>query len=221
MTTTTPRVTGLALALLGATAIWAYAQPASEEYLTWSKAQATKVGAAMRRTDNVGNRMSFRGLRTERAINYKMRATWLTPDVIRATARLIQLNERWSPERTHALVAEAESAGDAIFLIEIDPDEGSGIIPSDWTAVLQPKGLPRGEAGAIPGTVSPQLRDARELSGVFRRDYAYDVFWVVFPLRSNAGAPLFGSAVREVELVVNIQGREGIVSWPMPAYVAR
>jgi len=163
-------ITRDAFVLLGAVALWANAQPTSDAYMNWSKAQATSVGAAMRRTDNVGNRMSFRGLRTERAISYKMRATWLTPEVIRATARLIQLNERLSPERMRAVVAEAEAAGDAIFLIELDPDEGSGVIPNEWTAVLQPKGLPRGEPGAIPGAVVPKLRDVRGLSGVFRRD---------------------------------------------------
>ncbi len=208
-----------AFVLVAAMAVLANAQDTLDAFLNWSRDQATTIGSAMRRVDNVGNRMSFRGLKTDRAISYKMRATWLTPEVIRATARLVQLNERMSPARARALVSEAEVAGDAIFLIELDPNEGSGVIPNDWTAVLQPKGLPRGDSGAATGTVVPKPRDVRALSGVFKRDYSYDIFWVVFPLHSDAGAPLFAPAVREAELVVTIQGREGIVSWPIPDYV--
>jgi hypothetical protein len=195
------------------------AQIPTETFLTWSRNDATKIGAAMRRRDSVGNRFTVRGLRTERAISYDMRATWLTPDVMRATARLLQLNERLTPERAVALVKEAEAAGDAVFLVELDPNEGSGVIPNEWTALLQPKGLPRGETGGATGRIVPALRDVRALAGVFRRDYTFDVFWVVFPLQSDAGRPLFDAATTDAELVVNIQGQEAVVSWPMPEYV--
>jgi hypothetical protein len=186
------------------------------EFLTMTKEQATSVGATMRRTDSVGNRMTIRGLKTDRAISYKMRATWLTPDVIRATARLAQLAERLSPEKAQGLVAEAEAAGDTVFLIELDPNEGSGVIPLDWTAILQPKGLAPGDAGAMPGKITEKLRDVRALSGVFRRDYAYDVFWAVFSLKTAAGAPVLPESTADAELIVNIRGSEGAVSWPVP-----
>jgi hypothetical protein len=214
------RLVSTALTALVAFTASGRAQAPSDAYLRWSKEQATGVGSAMRRMDNVGNRMSFRGLKTDRAISYKMRATWLTPEVVRATARLIQLNERLSDERTRALVTEADAAGDAVFLIEVDPNEGSGVIPSEWTAVLQPKGAPPGDPTAIQGTLVSALRERRALSGVFRRDYSYDVFWVVFGLRGEAARPFVAPAGRDAELVVNIQGREAVVSWPVPDYVA-
>jgi len=93
-------------------------QVADDAFLAWSRADATDIVANMRRTDSVGNRMSFRGLKTDRAINYKLRATWLTPDVIRATARAIQLDERLSPADTGRLIEEAETAADTVFLVD-------------------------------------------------------------------------------------------------------
>jgi hypothetical protein len=209
------------IGVLAFAAASAYTQEEADAFLRWTKDQAAEVGAAMRRTDSVGNRMSFRGLKTERAINYRLRATWLTPEVIRATARIIQLSERLSPAQTQALVTQAEAAGDTVFLIELDPHEGSGVIPSDWAALLQPKGLAPGEAGAVRGVMVPALRDVRALAGVFKRDYAFDAFWVVFPLKAETGAPLFTATSREAELVVSVQGREGVVSWPIPDSVRK
>ncbi len=197
----------------------AIGQPADDAFLAWSRSDATEIVSNMRRTDSVGNRMSFRGLKTDRAISYKMRATWLTPDVIRATARAIQLDERLSPAEARRLIAEAEAAADTAFLVEIDPNEGSGIVPLDWIAILQPRGLPRGEAGAARGVLAPKLREVRALGGLFKRDYAYDAFWVSFRLTPEERAALFGPGVTEIELVVSILGREGIVSWPVPGVV--
>jgi hypothetical protein len=197
----------------------AMSQAPADAFLGWSRGDAADLVAGMRRVDRVGSRMSVRGLKTDRAINYKMRATWLTPDVIRATARALQLDERLTADDARRLVAEADAAADTIFLIELDPHEGSGVIPLDWIALLQPRGLPPGAAGAARGTVSPKLRDVRALSGLFKRDYAYDVFWVAFSLTPAERAVLFGPNATEVELVVNIRGQEGVVSWPVPGAV--
>jgi hypothetical protein len=197
----------------------ALGQAADDAFLGWSRRDATDIVANMRRTDSVGNRLSFRGLKTDRAINYKLRATWLTPDVIRATARAIQLDERLSPADTRRLIEEAETAADAVFFVEIDPNEGSGIIPLDWTAILQPRGLPRGEAGAARGVLASKLREVRALGGLFKRDYAYDAFWVSFRFTPEERRALFAPGVTEVELIVSIQGREGIVFWPVPGAV--
>jgi hypothetical protein len=188
----------------------------ADAFLAWTKGEATDIVQGMRRVDNVGNRMSFRGLKTDQAINYKMRATWLTPDAIRATARVLQLDERMSPDQARQLVAEAEAAADTVIFVEIDPHEGSGVIPLDWIALLQPRGLPRGEAGAVRGVISPKLRELRALGGVGKRDYAYDHFWVAFTFTDADRALLFGPQAGELELVVSIKGREGIVSWPVP-----
>jgi hypothetical protein len=206
----------LALAALAAVESRAIEPSADDAFLAWSRRDATAIVATMRRTDNVGNRMSFRGLKTDRAINYKLRATWLTPDVIRATARAIQLDERLSPEDARRLVGEAEAAADTVFFVELDPNEGSGIIPLDWSAVLQPRGLARGETGAARGVLAPRLRELRALGGLFKRDYAYDAFWVSFRFTAAERGVLFGPGVSEVELIVNIQGREGSVAWPVP-----
>ena len=77
----------------------------------------------------MGGRLDTRILSREHSYNYKLRATWLTPEVIRATARLAQVRNWLSVEETLALVAEAEAAGDTVILVEIDPREGSGVVP--------------------------------------------------------------------------------------------
>lgn len=112
---------------------------ADRSYLTWTAARATQVGRSTRVNGRVGGAFDFRITHTEHAYNYKIRATWLTSEVIRATARLAQLSERLSDEQTEVLVSEAEAAGDAVILVEIDPREGSGVIPPEWIATLQPK----------------------------------------------------------------------------------
>ncbi len=192
---------------------------AREGYLSWTAAQAEKVGKEMRISDKVGPSFDLRLINTDKAINYKLRATWLTPEVIRASARLEQLRNRLSDQQTRELVAEAESAGDAVFLIEIDPREGSGVIPLDWRVILQPKDLKIGLPGAISGIKSPQLKRVKALSGVLRRDYDYDIFWVVFPLLDNDKKPVFGPDVTQVQLIVGIYGREGMITWQIPESV--
>jgi hypothetical protein len=190
-----------------------------EAFLKWTAEQAKQVGSATRVSGRVGGVFDLRVTSTDRSYNYKLRATWLTPEVIRAAARLAQLSESLSDEQTQALVREAEAVGDAVVLVEVDPREGSGVIPLDWIARLQPKGVSPGEPGAVRGTNTPRLRELRALAGVFRRDYAYDVFWIVFPLTTGAGTAVFSETTREAELVVQIHDKQGRVTWPVPAYV--
>lgn len=199
------------LALAGAPAIGS-SQP-GDVYLTWSARQAEAIGANAYRRGRVGGIFDVRGLKTERSYNYKLAATWLTPEAIRATARLLQLRSRLPEADARALVAEAEAISGTVVMVEIDPREGSGVIPRDWEAFLQPKGQP---ARAVRGVVAPHLRDVRALAGVLRRNYDYDRFWVVFPLQTDSG-PLFTSSDREAELVVRIHDKEGHVDWPLPA----
>jgi len=47
----------------------------------------------MRANGRVGGWFDARVVHTEHSYNYKLRATWLTPEVIRASARMIQLVE--------------------------------------------------------------------------------------------------------------------------------
>lgn len=192
------------------------AQNSSESYLSWSAAQAEQIGRAMRVSDRIGKRVDVRLFNTDKAINYKLRATWMTPEVIRATARLEQLRNRLSDEQSRELVAEAESMGDTVFMIEIDPREGSGVIPLDWRVILQPPNLAVGQSGAVAGEKSPQFRKIKALSGVLRRDYDYDVFWVVFPLVDKDKNPVFAADATQVQLLVGIYGNEGRITWTVP-----
>ncbi|HLG58807.1 MAG TPA: hypothetical protein VI485_25905 [Vicinamibacterales bacterium] len=194
-------------------------QTQQDTYVSWSAEQAETVGRSMRADGRAGGRFDTRILKTDRAYNYKLRATWLTPEVIRASARIEQLRSRLSDEQTRALVAEAEAAGHTVILVEIDPREGSGVIPLDWRAVLQAKDWKPGMPGSVLGVSTPQLKLVKALAGVVRRDYSYDVFWVVFPLLDDTGAPVFADAVRDVELVVGIHEKEGAVRWPVPASI--
>lgn len=187
-----------------------------EKYLSWSEEQAIEIGKTMRVSGKIGSRFAFRGLHTERAVNYKLRLTWLTPEVIRATARLHQIKNRLTDDQTRALVAEAEAAGDTVVMVELDPNEGSGIIPSDWRIFLQPVGHKPESRGAISGIKSPHLEKVKALSGVVRRNFDYDVFWVVFPLVDENKVGLLPDGISSVELMLGIQNQEERVTLRIP-----
>ena len=170
------------------------------------------IGEAAYRRGRVGGIFDTRLLKTERAYNYKLAATWLTPEAIRASARLHQLRSRLSDDETRALVAEAEAVAGTVVIVDIDPREGSGVIPSDWEAFLQPKGA---SDRLLRGTINRKLRDVKGLAGVLSRNYDYDRFWVTFPLeRGTSGT--FTASDQTAELIVHIRGREGRVEWPIP-----
>lgn len=194
------------------------AQTQADAYLSWSARQAEAVGQQSYQKGRVGSAFDLRVLKTDRAYNYKLAATWLTPEVIRATARLAQLRDRLSDAETGALVKEAEAAGGTVIMVEIDPREGSGVIPNDWQAFLQPRGRP---GVAVRGTMRPPLREVKALAGVLRRNYDYDRFWVTFPLIQPTGLSLFSSTDLEAELVVRIYDKEGHVAWPVPPSLRR
>jgi hypothetical protein len=190
------------------------AQGSAEDYLNWDAGKAHSIGDSMYESGRVGGYFDTRLLKTERSYNYKLAATWLTPDVIRATARLEQLRLRLTVEQTRALVADAEAAGDTVIMVEIDPREGSGVIPNDWAAFLQPAGS-KDISRAVTGVNTPKLREVAALASVRRRNYDYDRFWVVFPLKDASGEPLM-SLDGDVELVVRIYDKEGRVRWHVP-----
>jgi hypothetical protein len=192
------------------------ANSAEEVYLQWSAAQADAIGRSTNENGKVGHGWDSRGLKTERAINFKIRATWFTPEVIRASARHTQIRNRLSDDETRALVREAENAGRTVILVEIDPNEGSGIIPSDWEAFLQPQGASSSSSQGVRGMDTPDLRKLQALEGVMQRNYDYDRFWVVFPLLLSDGKPLFPDTSTEAELVVRIRDKEGKVRWKVP-----
>lgn len=191
------------------------------EYLHWPRQQAESVGKSTYHDGKVGSRLypwDTRLLKTERSQNYKLRATWFTPEVIRASARWAQLQSHLTDKETEALVSEAEAAGDTVVMVEIDPNEGSGVIPLDWEAFLQPKGK-AGRNDGVRGVEKPELRKLRGLQGVMQRNYDYDRFWVAFPLVRDDGQVLVSPTENEIELVVRIYNREGAVSWAIPASI--
>jgi hypothetical protein len=201
-------------AIAGLLLVCSSARPATQPadaYLTWTASHAESVGRGSYKPGRVGGLFDTRILKTERSYNYKLAATWLTPDVIRATARLNQLRSRLSEDAARALVAEAENVEGTVVMVEIDPREGSGVIPNDWEAFLQPRGRPD---EAVAGVVTPRLREVKALAGVMRRNYDYDRFWVVFPTKD---ASYLRMDVQEVELVVRIHEKEGRVSWLTPS----
>ena len=78
------------------------------EFLRWDASRATAIAAALRANGDVGRNLDLRVIRTDRSINYKLRATWLTPDAIRSCARLEQLRKTLTDEETLKLVCDAE-----------------------------------------------------------------------------------------------------------------
>src|SRR4030042_4045298 len=137
----------------------------------------------------------------------------MTPEVIRASARITQIKNYLTDTETRALVAEAEKTGDLVVMVEIDPREGSGVIPTDWLAILKEEGTSPGNSGGIRGANTPELIKCKALGGVMRRDYDYDVFWIVFTLHDEKGNPLLSGSIKKAELIVRIYNKEGKVSW--------
>ena len=194
----------------------AWGKPPPTDYLTWSEDRCRQIGDFMRRGGRAGSAFSLRGLHSERAFNYKLRATWLTPEVIRATARQAQLESALSDEETAALVEQADEMAHTVFLVEIDPNEGSGVIPLDWVAMLR---ADTSEPAVTRGAKERSLRRVRALAGTHRRDYSYDRFWVAFPLISDDGEVTIPPEAGNVELVVRIRTQTGTVSFPVPTSV--
>ena len=195
---------------------------ASEEYLTWTLKQAEKIGQSTVKEGRSGSSFDFRIMGQDKAFTYQVRATVFTPEVIRASARFEQITNRLTAEDARAMVAEAEAAGHLVMMIEIDPAEGSGVVPLDWRIFLQPGGFVPGSDGAVAGIKSPHLRNMKIFRGVAKRDYEYDVFWVVFPLVDKNKKPLFSDSVASFELMVGIYKKEGKISWPIsPSLRAR
>ena len=184
-----------------------------EEYLSWTAKEATKNGRKWR----VAGRVGWAHIKWELFYSgvhwYDLRATLMTPEAIRATARLEQLNKHLTDAETRELVAEAEKTGGLVAYIEINPREGSGVIPLDWVATLRPKGAKDDSPLAIVGTNTPSLHHVQALKRVGPRDYLYDVFWVVFPMRDKQGKLIWENPPNEIELLVRIGERKGRVSW--------
>lgn len=192
-----------------------------DTYLSWTPQQVEQIARSTKRTGKVGSKFNERWLKTERAVNYKLIATWMTPEVIQATARWHQLQKRLSDAETRQLVADARGAGDSVFMIELDPNEGSGVIPNDWETYLQPRGVGVSGGPSVRGVSTPRLRSLPALAGIDRRNYDYDRFWVVFPLTTSDGQGIFSATDREAELITRVYTQEERTCWTVPESLRR
>lgn len=203
--------TSITLILLLSLCSTLIAQQQKEDYLSWTSRQAFNIGRKWRMAGRVG--WELKVFPTTEVLFYDLRATLMTPEAIRAAARLEQLRRRLTDAETRDLVSEAVKIDGLVAVIEINPREGSGVIPLDWRTTLQPKGAGEDSPFAIAGMSMPELRHLKALATVGQRDYAYDVFWVVFPMRDRHGKLIWETPPDAIELVVGIRDKQGRVSW--------
>lgn len=187
-------------------------QSQNEDYLSWTSKQAFNIGTKWRVAGRAGWGSRLDLFSSENCF-YDVRATLMTSEAIRAAARLEQLRRHFTDAETRELVAEAEKIPGLVAIIEINPREGSGIIPLNWYAMLQPKGAKEDSPLAIVGINRPDLRQFRALSTVKPRNYDYDVFWVVFPLKDPQGRRIWETPPDTLEIVINIRDKHGRMSW--------
>jgi len=114
-------------------------------------------------------------------------------------------------------VEEAEAVDGTVIMVEIDPREGSGVIPLDWEAYLRPDGT----EVMTPAVKNNDLRKIKVFESVTLRDYSYDRFWLVFPYVTTENAPLFLPSTSKCQLFVRIDNKEGIVEWKIPDSIHR
>ena len=201
----------LVVAFLLSTCILAQSN-SKEAYLSWSAQQATKIRESWRVKGRVGGFFDTRIISTDKSFNYKLRATLMSPEAIRATARIEQINNGLSDKETNALVAAAEKFKSLIVIVEIDPREGSGVIPNGWRSSLKPKDAENSNS-ALRGINRNDLREVAALKGSVNRDYDYDIFTVEFPLKDEDGNFIWKIVPTEIELTVGIYSKEGSVNW--------
>ncbi|MEJ7861996.1 MAG: hypothetical protein WKF90_10225 [Pyrinomonadaceae bacterium] len=180
------------------------------QFLTWDVKSALAINESWRVKGRVGGFFDTRMFDTNNSYNYKLRAILMSPEAIRAAARVEQIRSRLTDDETKKLVAEAEQEN-LIIIIEIDPREGSGVIPNDWRAFIGSRNSNANEL--IRGDNKSSLRNNKALQSVSKRDYDYDMFWISFPLIDKNGSPVWKVVPSELELVVGINAKEGTVVW--------
>lgn len=180
------------------------------QFLNWDKKTTLSKGESWLARGRVGGFFDGRILETNKSYNYKLRATLMSPEAIRAAARMEQIRSRLTDDETKKLVSEAEQEK-LVIIVEIDPREGSGVIPNDWRAFIHSKNSTANES--IRGINDSNLKNFKGLQSVVKRDYDYDVYWISFSLTDKNGIPLWKSVPDELELVVGIKEKEGRVTW--------
>ena len=187
-------------------------QSQNQDYLSWTSRQAFNIGTKWRVAGRVGWGSRSNPFSSENCF-YDVRATLMTAEAIRAAARLEQLRRHFTDAETQELVMEAEKIDGLVAIIEINPREGSGIIPLTWNALLQPKGAKEGSPLSILGINRPDLRQFRALTTVAPRNYDYDVFWLVFPMKDREGKGIWDTPPDTIEIVINIGEKHGRMCW--------
>jgi hypothetical protein len=202
----------LVLPILACPSIFGSITPTqNDDYLSWDINRCREIIKTMWGKGKVGAGQGL--IHTERAHSYKLRATWLTPEVMRASARMLQIGNRLTDEATRALITEAEAIGDTVMIVDIDPREGSGVIPNDWQVFLQSKSEKKVPGNPVSGVSTNKLRDVKVIASAVMRDYDYDRFYVIFPLKNEKGESVLPDSAQEAELVVRIYDKEGKVTW--------
>jgi hypothetical protein len=115
------------------------------------------------------------------------------------------------------IIQEVEPDSAYYVLVELDPREGSGVIPRDWLARFGPKGI---EDRHVSGQLIPNQGSWRQLISVFPRDYSYDIFIVKFLTELQNGIKVLDTPDSEAELLVRIYNKTGNVKWPTSIQVS-
>jgi hypothetical protein len=152
----------------------AVATVATEQPTTW-QSWSRKDAEAVSRSTVARGRIAGgrRWLNTELPHSYKVVAIWATSEVLQASARLLQLRDRLPQAQVDHLLRAAQRPGEIVVIIDLDPNEGSGVIPLDWEAFLQPRHAPE---RIVAGRKDSTLRDVKVLAAVAPRNYDYDRF---------------------------------------------
>ena len=151
---------------------------------------------------------------TDRSYNYKLRATWLPPQVFEAAGRVLEIAKGVPPVEVQRVLKELTVEPAHYVLVELDPREGSGVIPRDWLSRFGPKGDADRQ---VAGQVVSEQGDWRTLLRAFPRDYAYDIFIVRFPVEVREGVKTLADSDSLAELSVRIYNKIGTVAWRVPA----
>ena len=93
----------------------------NDSYLSWTKNQATAIGRDWRVAGRVGWKMINTEVFYSRVMFYELRATLMSPEAIRAAARLEQLRRTLTDEETRELVKQAENTDGLVVYIELTP----------------------------------------------------------------------------------------------------
>jgi hypothetical protein len=204
-----------ALSCMAAALAWAQSAP---DLNSMNEKQASQWMLSMRGTGQVGGSLDFRVMSTDRSYNYKLRATWITPDVALGAARVLMLSKGFSHAQAQEVMEAANAPESWLLLVELDPREGSGVIPRDWIARFGSRDMESRQAVGKEVTADGVWRS---LLSAFPRDYSYDVFLMRFPRNDPSGASLLQPGDREAELVVRIYNKGGRVRWKIPTGMVR